>query len=633
MGTQRSREGEREREREKTSPYATAPGGRNVTHVKPVHPTVPKGPRPALLMALSLLLVLLAYENALDVGFVWDDHVLIEQSGSIHSVAKPWRFFSQGFFADPLAFRAQGGFYRPLISLTLALDWWWGGGSPTAFHLSNLVLHLFVCAAVFFLARRLGATATGAAVSAALFGTTPRLTESVTWISGRTDVWATAFVLAALLLSTRKLPRSSTHLAVALLLTLGLFSKETALTGFVIIAIAQLRSRSAQSQKVEWLALLAGVLGYVAVRVGGGVPMSSVELHSPEVFLARLGHEVAMVATPWHPTPQRGFVLEPEGWAMGLGGVLLLSGGVGLWALWRRGPSLAFALGVGALFAAIFTAIVELRGIFPIMSDRYLYMPLALSAVLAARVSIPRWVLGPVTVLLGIFIVSTWRQNALWSNELRFWQVAAAEASPRNVGVLLSLGDALFEADRFEDAQRQYERALDSLSGSLAATTRLSIAAALSRRGRDDEALGLVERLKAEEPSWRRAWLDAALFNARALDFARARRELDELEMRLGADEASGELRRRIDLAAEVLSSPHAELFARAEALATLGATAHAQALFVELVASPVHQATATRWLVLHGEHRFALEGARGDSDPEAKQIYRQRWPELTSPE
>lgn len=586
------------------------------------------GPRPTLLLVLSLLPVLASYENVLDVGFVWDDHVLVEQNPLAHSLKDSWRVFANDFFAHSLTLRTAGGYFRPFITLSFAVDWWWGGGGPVAFHLSNLFLHLLVCATVFALARQLGAQVGAAAVASALFGTMPRLTESVTWVSGRTDVWAAAWVLAALLVDSRGPQRWWTDVSVATLLTLGLFSKEVALAGFAVVAATRWR-RGTLSLR-GGLVLLLGVFTYAVVRLRAIPGAAAAELHPPNIALARLGHALAMAATPWSPTPQRGFVLEPESWAIGLGVVLLLVAAAGLVALWRRGPpkALHFGVGVGATFALVLTAVVVLRGIYPIMSDRYLYLPLALLCALGATIHLRRWLLGPALALLAMDGVVTWRQNALWANELRFWQVVVGQASPRNTGALLSLADALLDADRPDDAALLYEQALESLSGQLATKTRLSFAAAMSRRGQDAAALTLLQRLRTEEPDWRRAWLDVALFNARALDFAGARQAVDELEAIQGSDDASTALRALIDDAAAVLTSPAPEPLARALALSNLGAMAHAQALFERLLTSPEHRELAARWLVLHGDRSRAEEVLRLDPHPDAHRIYRLRWPE-----
>ena len=109
--------------------------------------------------ALALLAVLAAYANVLNVGFMWDDHVLIEQNTDLHTLQAPWNYLTHIFWQHPFLYGSDLAYYRPLVTLTLALDWALGGGKPLVFHLTNLVLHLGVCTVIFVLAVRRGQSA------------------------------------------------------------------------------------------------------------------------------------------------------------------------------------------------------------------------------------------------------------------------------------------------------------------------------------------------------------------------------------------------------------------------------------------------------------------------------------------
>ena len=110
-------------------------------------------PRPWLLWAAALLPVLAAYANVFNVGFMWDDHVLIEQNTDLHSLQAPWSYLSRSFWEHPFLY-GQQSFYRPLVVFSLALDWALGGGTPVVFHLTNLMMHLAVCSLIFVFAFR-----------------------------------------------------------------------------------------------------------------------------------------------------------------------------------------------------------------------------------------------------------------------------------------------------------------------------------------------------------------------------------------------------------------------------------------------------------------------------------------------
>src|SRR5439155_12047431 len=89
---------------------------------------------------------------------------------------------------------------RPLVVASFRFDAALGGAADQ-FHSTNLLVHLVACALLAFVAARAGASGGAAVLAALVWGLAPRLTESVAWISGRTDVFAGALVLAAIALS------------------------------------------------------------------------------------------------------------------------------------------------------------------------------------------------------------------------------------------------------------------------------------------------------------------------------------------------------------------------------------------------------------------------------------------------
>ncbi len=90
-------------------------------------------------------------------------------------------------------------YYRPLIWAGYWLDGALWQLNPRIMHAENLLLHLLNCLLLFALLRRL-LTPPGwwPLVGALLFGLHPIVTESVCWISGRTDLLAATGLLAAL---------------------------------------------------------------------------------------------------------------------------------------------------------------------------------------------------------------------------------------------------------------------------------------------------------------------------------------------------------------------------------------------------------------------------------------------------
>jgi hypothetical protein len=132
-----------------------------------------------------------AWLPALWSGFVADDFLDL-------TVAKRWRGLGWAFGHDTSPLGGNAHFYRPLW-----MAWNAGlhdllGGDAAVYHVVNLVLFSLITIEVWLLARRL-AGERAAWIAGAAFAVYPRHGESVAWVTGSTDLTATALVLAALL--------------------------------------------------------------------------------------------------------------------------------------------------------------------------------------------------------------------------------------------------------------------------------------------------------------------------------------------------------------------------------------------------------------------------------------------------
>jgi len=175
-----------------------------------------------------------AYANSLDVPFAFDDWHAIEQNPAIRDLVNLPRFFT-----DPTTFSVlrENRDLRPLLVLSLALNYQVSGLAPWSYHLVNLVLHWIVCLLVFRIVRDhlwLGPSeAVPVAVTAALLvAVHPLNTEAVNYISSRSALlttacylgafdaavrrrWGLACFLAAAAMLMEKRPPSSTRLRVS----------------------------------------------------------------------------------------------------------------------------------------------------------------------------------------------------------------------------------------------------------------------------------------------------------------------------------------------------------------------------------------------------------------------------------
>ena len=179
--------------------------------------------RKDLIAFLSLLaLSLLCYAAILPTYFLSDDFSLIGRVAT-EGMLSTWG-------------KSHGGFLRPVTGLSYLIDFHLWHFNQFGFHLTNVLFHAINAFFVFLLFRRLyqlflmreGGTL--AFLTACLFLVLPSHTESVSWISGRTDVLATTFGLAATVSFVHLLSGRSTLLMYLSILcvALALLAKECA---------------------------------------------------------------------------------------------------------------------------------------------------------------------------------------------------------------------------------------------------------------------------------------------------------------------------------------------------------------------------------------------------------------------
>jgi hypothetical protein len=179
----------------------------------------------ALVAAVVASLVFLP---ALRNGFAYDDAAVVVQDARVHSLEHIGTILRTGYWA------AESGhaLYRPITTLSFALDWSLAPASGTWFHLTNLLGHAFATAlVVLVLARFFSPLAS--LLGGLIFAVHPVHVEAVANVVGRADVFAAVFSLAACLLwitqSTLPTWRYIRLGGVAVLYSLALLTKESAI--------------------------------------------------------------------------------------------------------------------------------------------------------------------------------------------------------------------------------------------------------------------------------------------------------------------------------------------------------------------------------------------------------------------
>ena len=121
--------------------------------------------------------------------------------------------------------------YRPIRTLTYAVNYWLGGEDPFGYHLFNVVLHGLNAVLVFLLLYKITSWPMLAGAGAVIFASHPVQSAAVAYVSGRKDVLATFFILLGCYwyVSYRSTRRRSFLLLCLLGFLLGVLSKEVAI--------------------------------------------------------------------------------------------------------------------------------------------------------------------------------------------------------------------------------------------------------------------------------------------------------------------------------------------------------------------------------------------------------------------
>ncbi|MCU0253907.1 MAG: tetratricopeptide repeat protein [Acidobacteria bacterium] len=344
--------------------------------------------------------------------------------------------------------------YRPLVTLSYALEARAFGNAPQVYHVTDMLLHAGTSVLVTLLAAMLLAGSPWALAAGALFAVHPVATEAVASVVGRADVMAAAAMLGALILHLMAGSRSSPWLWEAGALALigaGMLCKEYAVAFPFILAVTDLAMRasgrvSRADERRQPLVLgfaLALLAGYLALRYGlmgalGGVPM----LGDGDQPLFDQPLSVRLATALWLTAVSARFMVLPlaHDYFYGAGtlaivksflepralvGILLIA----LLVAWAARavvrrldpvPALAVALFLLPLAPSLNT--VSVAGV--LFAERFLYLPLAGFA-LAVGWLLARYATGPVreragrVVMTGIvlvFLILTMNRVGHWSS-------------------------------------------------------------------------------------------------------------------------------------------------------------------------------------------------------------------------
>ncbi|MDP8214585.1 MAG: tetratricopeptide repeat protein [Candidatus Euphemobacter frigidus] len=471
-------------------------------------------------IVLSLAIIIIAgivvYLNSLGGEFLFDDEAVVVANPNIEKI---WPL-REAFAAPPRSPVRD----RPVVNLTLSLNYMLGGRAPASYHLGNLLIHIISALLLFGiikrtfesprLAARYGLSASGLALAAALLWEVhPLQTESVAYITQRCESLMGIFYLGTLyaLIRGAGSERSRWWYAAAVILcALGMGSKAVMVTApLVVICYDRVfisRSWRELWRKRRWLYLALAatwIIQVILVLVTSYRDIKTYRLG--EYALSQFGvitHYLRLSFWPhplcldyhWPVAGRFGEIIPP---GILIGALL----GLTIWGLIKK-PALGF---LGVWFFLILAPTSSILPLEDLAFEHRIYLPLAAIVVLfviggyeALRYLFPTsrrrqkiWGTILAALLVGILGYSTIRRNLDYRSAEGMWQdvIGKRPSNPRPynnlANIALKKGEAEQAFELYQTAARldpDYQAAHYNLANLLAGRGELTGAVAYYRR-------------------------------------------------------------------------------------------------------------------------------------------------------
>jgi len=507
-----------------------------------------------------LLAGLAAYHGSLDGPFIFDDLESIIHNPSIRQLGDP-----AAMLTPPDGGRTVHG--RPILNVSLALNYAIGGTGVFGYHALNLLIHLLAAVILFGLVRRTlelpsiskrfpaPSPHVLATITACVWVVHPLTTSAVTYVIQRAESLAGLLSLLTLYCVLRGAtgPRSGTWYSAAVIAcALGIGCKETvAVVPLVVllydtvylsetmIAALGRRWRLYAGLAASWV-LLAVLVSQAAGRGGSAGFGHGITAWQYAARQTRAIFEYLSLSV-W----PRNLILDygtdvPAGFAS----VAVFAAGVAV-LLALAGAAMYLRPAAGFLCVSFFLLLAPSSSVIPVVTqtaaEHRMYLPLAVlvagavigvHAVLARLPPAGREIgrsLPAVMVLLACAAVAglawrTWVRNEDYRTEAAIWRDTVAKR-PGNARARGALCLYLMRDGNYDDAEREIKEAIRLDPGN--AEFHLHRANLLDMTGRPDDALAAYDRALELDPGYAEAYDNRGITRFRLGQSERALEDFD----------------------------------------------------------------------------------------------------------
>ena len=476
-------------------------------------------------LAALFVVLLTAHIPAFRAGLVWDDTALVLRDPLIRS----WRLIPEGFqhflFLDATA----SNFYRPLQRLTYVVEYWAFIFNPTAYHLTNVLLHATAAAAFFaFTLALLHLYGLGeqrrlivASISAAAWALHPVHSAVVDYVAGRADSLAAIFGFFGLYLAIRGLALEDRaawkfHALTAVALLASALSKEGGLIFAALWIGLLLQQRRWHVLGPASIAIAFTFTIYFTLRIQAGdaqVPRLTPPaplLVRPIIAARAMAEYAGLLIAPINLRMDRD--VESHPWGFSHASMAAAS--------WRELQTVA---GV-ALFSAIVIWLIRVRKRNPatftlLILAMISYVPVCGLFALNATVA-EHWIYLP-SAFVVVAVVNQFAQLTRGRSDRLAWKIATIAG----LWIIFLSVRTFSRAQDWKDQRTFLERTI--AAGSDSARMLINLGALEMSDGHFDRAESLLQRALAKEPGQPFALVNLAAVALKKNDLTTARNLLE----------------------------------------------------------------------------------------------------------
>jgi hypothetical protein len=478
-------------------------------------------------LALGITIVALAVGTASPVlqnELTQDDVPLIREDARIHDLGNIREMVTTPFWPKGGVI----GHHRPLMTVTLALEWAMGRGAVISYKVMSLALHAAAALALFLLCLEL--LPLGWAAAAALaFAVHPVHVEAVAIAINQGELLiALAYCLVVrwyIRFRRERLPTWRDRVILGIVILVATLFKETGVVLPALLGAAELllipgagwRERLRHFRPTVLVQVLA-VLVVVWMRIlvlgeargtftaegliGQGMGGRALTMLGVVPEYLRLLFWPASLQADYSP----GEIVPATAWgsAQSLGLMILLLVGVLMVRLWKSAPIVVFGLAWIAIGIAPVHNVVVPAGI--VLAERTLFLPsvgamLVVAALGAgvveaatARRRATLWLItGAMTIAITLGAARSWSRYHVWRTQIGLWTQTVIDA-PDSYRAWIALGSLMIRPEHFEMGVRFTQRGLDIYQNPAAM---IGLGQTLQNHGACDRAIPVYQRALA----------------------------------------------------------------------------------------------------------------------------------------